>query len=48
MNKKPLTTSIVINTLNRAENLNQVLNSLQWQKNHFDFEVVVVNGPSTD
>ena len=39
--------SVVINTYNRAENLKDTLRSLQYL-NHQDFEVIVVNGPSTD
>lgn len=40
--------SIVINTLNRADSLDKTLNSLRWLNYDGDFEVVVVNGPSTD
>ncbi len=40
--------SIVINTLNRAESLPTTLESLQWVAYPGEFEVVVVNGPSTD
>lgn len=40
--------SVVINTLNREEALRTTLNSLRWQRGEIDFEVVVVNGPSTD
>lgn len=43
-----LTFSIVINTLNRADSLDKTLESLRWLKYDGDFEVVVVNGPSTD
>ncbi len=39
--------SIVINTYNRGEALRAALESLRYQ-NYRDFEVVVVNGPSTD
>ena len=39
--------SIVINTLNRAHTLPAALNSLQWLRCE-NFEVIVVNGPSTD
>lgn len=40
--------SIVINTLNRAESLATTLDALQWIAFAGEFEVVVVNGPSTD
>jgi glycosyltransferase involved in cell wall biosynthesis len=43
-----LSFSIVINTLNRGPLLQQTLESLLWLKYQGDFEVVVVNGPSTD
>lgn len=39
--------SVVINTLNRCELLEQVLDALHDQRFR-DFEVIVVNGPSTD
>lgn len=39
--------SIVINTYNRAHTLPRTLESLQWLRNR-NFEVVVVDGPSTD
>lgn len=39
--------SIVINTLNRAHTLPAALESLQWLR-YPNFEVIVVNGPSTD
>lgn len=39
--------SVVINTYNRAASLRNTLNSFRWQ-NYPEFEVVVVNGPSTD
>jgi len=39
--------SIIINTLNRADNLQIALTSLQ-QLRHKNYEVIVVNGPSTD
>lgn len=42
------TISIVINTLNRGKELQQTLESFQWLKYPGEFEVVVVNGPSTD
>lgn len=44
----PLSISIVINTLNRGSSLNKTLESLQWIKYDGQFEVIVVNGPSTD
>ncbi len=40
--------SIVINTLNRASYLRETLNSFRWLKYPGEFEVVVVNGPSSD
>jgi glycogen(starch) synthase len=40
--------SIVINTLNRGTELQKVFESFRWLKYAGDFEVVVVNGPSTD
>lgn len=43
-----LTFSIVINTLNRGSSLKNTLDSLRWLKYEGDFEVIVVNGPSTD
>lgn len=42
------TVSVIINTFNRAAMLSKVLTSLQWLKYDGDFEVIVVNGPSTD
>lgn len=42
------TFSIVINTLNRGNELQQTLESFEWLKYPGEFEVVVVNGPSTD
>ncbi len=42
------TVSVIINTLNRGNSLKKVLESLQWQKYEGTFEVIVVNGPSTD
>src|SRR5262245_46425780 len=39
--------SVVINTYNRGESLRRTLQSLRHQT-HDPFEVVVVNGPSTD
>ena len=39
--------SVVINTYNRAASLPRTLAALRHQR-HGDFEVVVVNGPSTD
>ena len=44
----PPTFSIVINTLNRATLLAKTLDSLRWLKYRGAFEVIVVNGPSTD
>jgi glycogen(starch) synthase len=44
----PLTFSIVINTLNRGTLLAKTLESFRWLKYEGDFEVIVVNGPSTD
>jgi glycosyltransferase involved in cell wall biosynthesis/GT2 family glycosyltransferase len=43
----PRTVSVVINTYNRGWHLDRCLRSLQKQT-YEDFEVVVVNGPSTD
>ncbi|MDM0049025.1 glycosyltransferase [Variovorax sp. J22R115] len=40
--------SIVINTLNRGASLNATLESFQWLRYSGRFEVIVVNGPSTD
>ena len=40
--------SIVINTLNRGPVLQKALDSFRWLKYAGDFEIVVVNGPSTD
>lgn len=42
------TVSIVINTLNRAASLDATLKSLRWLRYEAPFEVIVVNGPSTD
>src|SRR4051812_16744871 len=39
--------SVVISTLNRAALLPKALQSLKYQ-NYTNFEVIVVNGPSTD
>jgi glycogen(starch) synthase len=39
--------SVVINTVNRAESLRRTLDALRSQT-HDSFEVIVVNGPSTD
>ena len=44
---KPLTISVVINTYNRAKTLDATLRSLR-RLNYPHFEVIVVNGPSTD
>src|SRR5215472_126095 len=43
----PLRVSIIINTYNRAASLDTALHSLR-RLNYPWFEVVVVNGPSTD
>lgn len=43
-----LSFSVVINTLNRGNLLQKTLESFRWLKYEGDFEVVVVNGPSTD
>ncbi|MEQ3629164.1 MAG: glycosyltransferase [Hyphomonas sp.] len=40
--------SIVINTLNRAPLLKQAIESFRWLQYDGKFEVIVVNGPSTD
>jgi glycogen(starch) synthase len=40
--------SIVINTLNRGPLLQKSLAALRWIRYDGDFEVIVVNGPSTD
>jgi len=40
--------SIVINTMNRGAFLKQTLESFRWLKYAGDFEVITVNGPSTD
>ena len=45
--KLPSSATIVINTFNRGALLREVLNSFFWL-NYRRFEVVVVNGPSTD
>lgn len=42
-----LSFSIVINTLNRADHLRNAIRSLQYLR-HDNFEVIVINGPSTD
>lgn len=39
--------SVVINTVNRARHLEKAISSLRFQR-YGNFEVVVVNGPSTD
>jgi len=44
----PPSFSIVINTLNRAPLLAKTLDSLRWLRYRGRFEVIVVNGPSTD
>lgn len=43
-----LSFSIVINTLNRGKLLQKTLESFCWLKYSGTFEVIVVNGPSTD
>lgn len=43
-----LSFSIVINTLNRGPSLQKTLESLRWLRYEGEFEVIVVNGPSTD
>jgi glycogen synthase len=40
--------SLVVNTLNRVESLARTLESFRWIDYRGDFEVVVVDGPSTD
>jgi glycosyltransferase involved in cell wall biosynthesis/GT2 family glycosyltransferase len=45
--KNKETVAVIINTLNRADSLENTLSSLQYL-DHEHFEVVVVNGPSTD
>jgi glycogen(starch) synthase len=40
--------SIVINTLNRGPLLQKTLAAFRWLRYDGDFEVIVVNGPSTD
>lgn len=40
--------SIVVNTYNRAETLRQTLDSFKYLRYPGDFEIIVVNGPSTD
>lgn len=42
------TVSVVINTFNRADVLARALESLEWISYPPGFEIVVVNGPSTD
>ncbi len=42
------TVSIVINTFNRVSDLRRLLESLQFLRYPGEFEVIVVNGPSTD
>src|SRR5919204_2715745 len=39
--------SVIVNTYNRAASLHQTLQALPRQ-NYSNFEVIVVNGPSTD
>ena len=45
--KQPLTCSVIINTYNRADYLRRLLPSLERQQDAV-FEIIVVNGPSTD
>lgn len=45
---EPPSVSIVINTLNRGSLLRQAIESFDWLKYDGEFEVIVVNGPSTD
>jgi glycosyltransferase involved in cell wall biosynthesis len=40
--------SVVINTLNRDKSLGDTLESFRWQTYRGPFEVIVVNGPSSD
>jgi glycosyltransferase involved in cell wall biosynthesis len=40
--------SVVINTLNREKSLGDTLDGFRWQTYRGDFEIIVVNGPSTD
>lgn len=47
MPRRP-TVSVVINTLNRADVLERVLSAAGWLSYPPGFEVIVVNGPSTD
>ena len=44
----PLSISIIINTLNRGHLIGKTIDSFRWLKYEGDFEVIVVNGPSTD
>jgi glycogen synthase len=39
--------SVIVNTCNRAESLGRTLDALRWM-DYDNFEVIVVNGPSTD
>lgn len=47
-NSNSLSFSIIINTYNRIGTLPKTLESLQFLRYDGDFEVIVVNGPSTD
>ena len=47
MTERTISVSVVINTFNRAQSLMATLDSLPRQ-NYPHFEVIVVNGPSTD
>jgi glycosyltransferase involved in cell wall biosynthesis len=42
------TVSVIVNTLNRGGMLRKILECFQWLKYEGKFEVIVVNGPSTD
>ena len=44
---RPASVSVIINTYNRASNLKTALTALQFVR-YAPFEVIVVNGPSTD
>src|ERR1700740_2758955 len=46
--RNELRISVVISTLNRAHSLSDTLNSFRWQTYTGKFEVIVINGPSTD
>lgn len=40
--------TVIINTLNRGDMLKVILECMQWQNYKGEFEIIVVNGPSTD